>query len=86
MFGKEHKKVITGMSLLRDGLSDTEACVIGAMLDSCGIDTYLDYDGEINIRVVAGKSNLPVNIYVREEDFNTAAALLRAPSEGSGDE
>ena len=66
--------------------SDTEACVIQGLLESCGIYSKLDYaniGGGIN--VVIGKSNLGVNIYVLEQDHERALEILSSVGEDMPD-
>ncbi|MFA0816637.1 MAG: hypothetical protein ACC608_12730 [Anaerofustis sp.] len=76
MFRKTKRK-IENMTFLKYVDSDTEACVIQALLDSCGIYSYLDYETDGgNINVIIGNSNLGVNLYVKQEDYDEALALL----------
>ncbi len=80
IFGKKRK--IDNMKFLMFVDTDTEACVIQGLLDSCGIVSQLDYDnigGSIN--VVVGKSNLGVNIYVNEKDYEAALEVIGASSQ-----
>jgi hypothetical protein len=76
MFRKTKRK-IENMTFLKYVDSDTEACVIQALLDSCGIYSYLDYETDGgNINVIIGNSNLGVNIYVKQEDYDEALSIL----------
>jgi hypothetical protein len=81
MFRKEKRK-IDNMQFLMYVDTDTEACVIQSLLDSCDIFSYLDYeiDGG-SLKVVIGNSNLGVNIYVKEEDYEEALSILHSETE-----
>ena len=76
MFFKK-KRNIENMSLLKSVSNDIEACVVSSLLESCGIDSQLDYanDGS-NAKVVIGNSHLGVDIYVNKEDYDEACAIL----------
>ena len=78
MFRKE-KRNINNMKFLKYVETDTEACVIQGLLESNDIYSYLDYeiDGG-SLKVIMGNSNLGVNIYVPEEQYEEAISLLNA--------
>ncbi len=79
MFGK--KRNIENMKLLKYVETDTEACVVASLLDSCGIYSYMDYDGiGGSLKVVIGNTNLGVNIYVKPEDYDSAKAIIDTQS------
>jgi hypothetical protein len=76
MFSKKEKK-IDHMQLLTFAASDVEACVIQGLLESFGIFTYLDYEGDVgSLKVIIGNTNLGVNIYVKIEDYESAKEIL----------
>lgn len=75
IFNKKRK--IDNMKFLMYVDTDTEACVIQGLLDSCGIVSQLDYDTiGGNINVIIGKSNLGVNIFVHENDYEKALEII----------
>ena len=76
MFRKK-RRTLENMTFLKYVDSDTEACVIQALLDSCGIYSYLDYETDGgNLNVIIGSQNLGVNIYVKKDDYDEALAIL----------
>lgn len=81
MFRKE-KRNIDNMKFLKYVETDTEACVLQGLLESNDIYSYLDYeiDGG-SLKVIMGNSNLGVNIFVREDQYQEALDLLDSPYE-----
>ncbi len=79
MYRKEKRK-IPDMKLLGSVSTEAEAVVLQGLLDSCDIYTRLEYDTEAGapIKVVLGTTNLGVNIYVREDDYDDALEILHA--------
>ncbi len=62
--------------------TDTEACVLQGLLEACDIPCRLDYDsGDESIKVILGNSNLGVNVYVTDEDYDEAFAIIHTPPE-----
>lgn len=84
MFKRERKK-IAGMKLIKTVNTETEAIVIQGLLDSAGIEAYLEYENDAGgtVKVVLGTTTLGVNIYVKEEDSEDALAILDAPEESN---
>ena len=70
------------MKFLKYVETDTEAVVIQGLLESNDIYSYLDYeiDGG-SLKVIMGNSNLGVNIFVREDQYQEALDLLKSPYE-----
>lgn len=78
IFGRKKRK-IENMSLLTSVQTDTQACVIQGLLDSCGIYSYLDYDNlGGSLKVVIGNSKLGVNIYVKNDELEEARQILNS--------
>ena len=79
MFRKE-KRNIDNMKFLKYVETDTEACVIQGLLESNDIYSYLDYeiDGG-SLKVIMGNSNLGVNIFVHEDQYQEALDILESP-------
>ena len=70
------------MKLLKTVNTEAKAVVIQGLLDAYDIYTYLEYDndgGAASMKVVLGTTNLGVNIFVVEEDYDEAVELLEAP-------
>ena len=71
------RREIDNMKFLTFAETETEACVIVSMLNSYGIFTHMDYANlGGSLKVILGNSNLGINIYVFEEDYESAADLL----------
>ncbi len=77
---KKGKREIDNMRLIQSVSTETEAVVIAGLLDSCGIYSRLEYDTDAGapLKVVIGTSNLGVNIYVMQEDYDEAVDILEA--------
>lgn len=77
MFRKDKRK-IPNMKLIGSVSTEAEAVVVQGLLDSCDIYCRLEYDtdGGAVLKVVLGTSNLGINIYVREEDYDDALEIL----------
>lgn len=77
---KKEKRKIPDMKLLGSVGTEAEAVVLQGLMDSCDIYTRLEYDTEAGapMKVVLGTTNLGVNIYVREDDYDDALEILHA--------
>ena len=87
MLFRKKERNLENMKLLKYVETDAEACIIQGLLESCGLYSYLDYDTDGgNLKVVIGNSNLGVNVYVKNEEYDEALAILNAPEEtGEGE-
>lgn len=71
------RRNIDNMKFLAFAETETEACVIVSMLNSYGIFTHMDYADTLgSIKVLTGNSVSGVNIYVLEEDYESASEIL----------
>lgn len=76
-------KTNNDLKFLIDVKNDVEACVIQGLLDSCGINAELRYDTDVGMaKVIIGKSMMPVSIYVKEEDYESAYEIINAKFQG----
>ena len=88
MFGKK-KRTIENMSLLCSVRNDTIATGVESLLTSYDIASQLVYDGlDPAIKVILGKSNLGVDIYVKNVDYDKARMIIenKTPENETEDE
>lgn len=71
------RRNIDNMKFLTFAETETEACVLVSMLNSYGILTHMDYANlGGSLKTILGNSNMGINIYVLEEDYESASDLL----------
>lgn len=71
------RRKMDNMKFLTFAETDAEAYVLVSMLNSYGIFTHMDSaDAVGSLNSILGSSNMGVNIYVLEEDYESASDLL----------